>query len=148
MHHTRLNLQSPALPHSVSFSHKAFELRQPSTTSSKQLEDFLRAVRLPYCECISQHSFLHVIPAQDCCLYYRGLSHSPCRSAERSISKQNVGFCAISEALQFTSCLARGHGFCLDAKLKLSCQSQYTSLFSHFRKGLHICKGCTQFKTL
>lgn len=61
--------------------------------------------------------------------FCRGLRYSPCGSSERCICKQNVGFCAISEALQFTSCLARGPGFCLDAKLRLSCQSQYTSLF-------------------
>lgn len=82
-----------------------------------------------YCECVSQHSFLHVIPHQDCCLFCRGLSYSPCGSIEWCICKQNVGFCAISEAPQFTSCLARGPGFCLDAKLRLGCQSQYTSLF-------------------
>lgn len=81
--------------------------------------------------------------------FCRGLNYSPCGSAERCICKQNVGFCAVSEALQFTSCLAHRPGFCLDAKLRLSCQSQNTSLFPHFRKGeYHICKGCTQFKTL
>lgn len=134
------------MPHSSSFSHKAFELRQPSTTSSKQLEDFLPAVRHPYCDCISQPSFLRVIPDQDCCLCCRGLSSSSCGSAERGICKQNVGLCAISEALQFTSCLARGPEFCLDAKLRLSCQSQCTSPFSILEKGFISVKDALSSK--
>lgn len=57
-----------------------------------------------------------------------------------------MGFCSISEALPFTSCLARGLEFCLDAKLRLSCQSQYTSLFPILEKGFISVKDALSSK--